>query len=369
MFYDRAKIRVKAGDGGNGCTAFRREKFVPRGGPSGGDGGNGGSILMEAVENINSLLHFHYNPEYRAERGGHGQGSNRHGRDGDDRVVQVPVGTIVRDFVSGMTLHDFTHPGERVVIASGGRGGRGNAHFSNSVRQAPRFHEEGRAGEERTLQLELKLLADVGLIGLPNAGKSTLISRLSAARPKIAPYPFTTLIPQLGVVKVDRFHSFVMADIPGLIEGASRGAGLGHEFLRHIERTRLLLHLVDVSQSAEHTPKKSYEIIVAELEAYNLRLREKPQIIVATKIDALEDVSRLRELKSVARKQRLPLVEISAVAGQGLDLLVKTAWTTLQKLGQEAANDDRNLVSASSSAGGDPQNEPTSVAEAARGKS
>ena len=244
MFVDEAKIRVKAGDGGNGCMAFRREKFVPRGGPSGGDGGRGGDVIMESSERHNTLVHFRFNPEYKAERGRHGEGSNKTGREGESIVLKVPVGTIVYDELTGELVHDFSHADEHVVIARGGRGGRGNARFATSVHQAPREHEEGRPGEERDLRLELKLLADVGLVGYPNAGKSTLISRISAARPKIADYPFTTLQPNLGVVVVGEPPddvSFVVADIPGLIEGASEGAGLGTQFLRHIERTRFLV--------------------------------------------------------------------------------------------------------------------------------
>ena len=265
MFVDEAKIRVKAGDGGNGCMAFRREKFVPRGGPSGGDGGRGGDVIMESSERHNTLVHFRFNPEYKAERGRHGEGSNCTGREGEDVVLKVPVGTIVYDEMTGEVVHDFSGPDERVVIAHGGRGGRGNARFATSVHQAPREHEQGFPGEERALRLELKLLADVGLVGFPNAGKSTLISRISAARPKIADYPFTTLQPNLGVVVVgeapDEF-SFVVADIPGLIEGASEGAGLGTQFLRHIERTRLLAHLVDVSDaSGRPDPAEDYEVI------------------------------------------------------------------------------------------------------------
>ena len=253
MFVDEAKIRVKAGNGGNGCVAFRREKFVPRGGPSGGDGGRGGDVIMESSERHNTLVHFRFNPEYKAERGRHGEGSNCTGREGVDVVLKVPVGTIVYDEMTGEVVHDFSGPDERVVIAHGGRGGRGNSRYATSVHQAPREHEDGFPGEERALRLELKLLADVGLVGFPNAGKSTLISRISAARPKIADYPFTTLQPNLGVVVVgegaDEF-SYVVADIPGLIEGASEGAGLGTQFLRHIERTRLLAHLVDVSDAS-----------------------------------------------------------------------------------------------------------------------
>src|SRR5579884_699190 len=268
MFVDEAKIRVKAGDGGNGCMAFRREKFVPRGGPSGGDGGKGGDVIMESSERHNTLVHFRFNPEYKAERGRHGEGSNRTGHEGADVVLKVPVGTILYDDDTGEKIHDFTHADERVVIARGGRGGRGNARFATSTHQAPRECEPGRPGEERVYRLELKLLADVGLVGYPNVGKSTLIARISAARPKIADYPFTTLEPNLGVVAVgdkpDQI-SFVVADIPGLIEGAHEGAGLGTQFLRHVERTRLLVHLVDVSEASGRDPVHDFEVIMDEL--------------------------------------------------------------------------------------------------------
>ena len=268
MFIDRAKIHVRGGDGGNGVTAFRREKFVPRGGPSGGDGGHGGAVYVEATEGLNTLLHFRYNPEYQAGRGRHGEGARRHGQDGDDVVIRVPVGTVITDEQTGEIVHDFTQAGERIRIAAGGRGGRGNAQFATSINRAPRRHDDGRPGEERWLVLELKLIADVGLVGLPNAGKSTLISRISAARPKVADYPFTTLEPHLGVVDLGDFKTFVVADIPGLIEGAHAGAGLGDRFLRHIERTKLILHLVDVSGGAQD-PVGDYQVITRELSAYS----------------------------------------------------------------------------------------------------
>src|SRR5438094_6963846 len=266
MFIDEAKIRVKAGDGGNGCMAFRREKYVPRGGPSGGDGGKGGDVIMESSERHNTLVHFRFNPEYKAQRGRHGEGSNKTGREGEDVLLKVPVGTTVYDADSGEKVHDFSHADDRRVIARGGRGGRGNAQFKTSTHQAPREAEPGRPGEERTLRLELKLLADVGLVGYPNVGKSTLISVISAAKPKIADYPFTTLEPNLGVVTIGEppdEDSYVVADIPGLIEGASSGHGLGTQFLRHVERTRLLLHLVDVSDSSGRPdPTQDFKIIM-----------------------------------------------------------------------------------------------------------
>jgi len=325
MFVDRADIVVKAGDGGDGCTAFRREKYVPFGGPAGGDGGRGGHVYMEAVLGMNSLIHFKYNPEYRAGRGGHGEGNNRHGRDGEDIVIRVPLGTLVYDQETGELIHDFSTPGERVLIARGGRGGRGNAHFATPTRRAPRFHERGQPGQVRRLRLELKLLADVGLVGFPNAGKSTLLARISAARPKIADYPFTTLEPVLGVVQLDEDRSFVVADIPGLIEGAHRGAGLGHEFLRHVERTRVLLHLIDISPFAEHEPVESYRIINHELEAYDPKLLQKPQIVVATKMD-IASPERVLALETFCRAHGVEFVAISAVTGQGIaELLERTA--------------------------------------------
>ena len=324
MFIDEATIRVKAGDGGNGCLAFRREKFVPRGGPSGGDGGKGGDVVMESSERHNTLVHFRFNPEYKAERGRHGEGSNRTGREGVDVTLKVPVGTIVYDEETGQKVWDFSRPDERIVIAHGGRGGRGNARFATSTHQAPREHEDGHPGEERVFRLELKLLADVGLVGFPNVGKSTLISRISAARPKIADYPFTTLQPNLGVVVAgDKKHevSFVVADIPGLIEGAHEGAGLGTQFLRHIERTRLLLHLVDVSDASGRPDViKDVEVILGELDSFGAHLAEKPMIMVASKID-VADKDRLAKLKAYCKKKKLELFPISAVTGKGIDEL------------------------------------------------
>ena len=323
MFIDEATIRVKAGDGGNGCLAFRREKFVPRGGPSGGDGGKGGDVIMESSERHNTLVHFRFNPEYKAERGRHGEGSNKTGREGVDVTLKVPVGTIVYDEETGQKVWDFSRPDERIVIAHGGRGGRGNARFATSTHQAPREHEDGRPGEERVFRLELKLLADVGLVGFPNVGKSTLISRISAARPKIADYPFTTLQPNLGVVVVGDKNeiSFVVADIPGLIEGAHEGAGLGMQFLRHIERTRLLVHLVDVSDaSGRPDVVKDVEVILGELDSFGAHLAEKPMLMVASKIDAANK-DKLAKLKQYCKKKKLQLFPISAVTGEGIEKL------------------------------------------------
>jgi len=328
VFIDEAKIRVKAGDGGNGCMAFRREKFVPRGGPSGGDGGRGGDVLMVSSQRHNTLIHFRYNPEHKAQRGEHGMGSNCTGLDGRDITLQVPVGTSLFDAETGELVHDFREPDERITIAKGGRGGRGNQHFATSTHQAPREHELGRAGEERAYRLELKLLADVGLVGYPNAGKSTLISRISAARPKIADYPFTTLEPNLGVVTVGEEpdqQSFVIADMPGLIEGAHLGAGLGVQFLRHIERTRVLAHLVDVSDaSGRPDPVEDFKVIANELASFIVGdqhpLAEKPTIVVATKIDAVNP-AKLKKLAAYAKRRKLEFHAISAVTGEGIDEL------------------------------------------------
>jgi GTPase len=321
MFIDEAKIYVKAGDGGNGCLAFRREKYVPRGGPSGGDGGRGGDVYMVANEQLNTLLHFRFNPEHKAQRGRHGEGSNCTGQDGDPVVLEVPVGTVVYDADTGEKLHDLAHPGERVLIARGGRGGKGNARFATATHQAPTEHQPGRPGQERRLRLELKLLADAGLVGFPNAGKSTLISRISAARPKIADYPFTTLEPNLGVVQLDDFRSFVVADIPGLIEGAHLGHGLGTQFLRHIERTKLLVHLVDVSEASGRDPVEDFETVMSELASFSEDLAKKPMLVVASKIDAAQDRARIDSLKRLAEERGLPYFEISSVTGKGLEAL------------------------------------------------
>ena len=346
MFIDEAKIRVKAGDGGNGCMAFRREKFVPRGGPSGGDGGRGGDVVMVSSQRHNTLIHFRYNPEHKGQRGQHGMGSNCSGSDGDSVILQVPVGTSLYDQDTGELIHDFQSPDEEVVIAKGGRGGRGNQHFATSTHQAPREHELGRAGEERHYRLELKLLADVGLVGYPNAGKSTLISRISAAKPKIADYPFTTLEPNLGVVTVGEEpdqESFFVADKPGLIEGAHLGQGLGVQFLRHIERTRLLLHLVDVSDASGRTDSvEDFEVINKELASFtsgvinedsdgfpsddeepalpNYPLANKAMIVCATKIDSANP-DKLKKLAAHVKRKKMEFHAISAVTGQGIDEL------------------------------------------------
>lgn len=344
MFIDRTKIRIAGGHGGNGVTAFRREKFVPRGGPSGGDGGRGGDVWLEADESLNTLLHLRYNPEHTAERGRHGEGSNRSGRDGGDVVVRVPVGTQVYDAETNDLLYDFTQSGERWQAARGGRGGFGNSHFATSTNRAPRYHQEGSPGEERELQLELKLLADVGLVGFPNAGKSTLISTISAAKPKIADYPFTTLEPHLGVVDLGEYRTLVVADIPGLIEGAHEGAGLGDRFLRHIERTRLLLHLVDVSSASGRDTVSDYETINRELRAYDERLAERPQIVVATKMDALDEPERLERLRVAAERDGRPFHAISSATKEGVRELVGAAARMLQLIDEAREEEDEEAA-------------------------
>lgn len=340
MFIDRAKIHVQGGDGGNGVTAFRREKFVPRGGPSGGDGGRGGDVILVADASLNTLLHLRYNPSHIAPRGLHGEGSNRSGRTGEDLIVRVPVGTQIFDFTTGDLLHDLTHDGDRWLAARGGRGGFGNAHFTTSTNRAPRYHQTGSKGEELDLQLELKLLADVGLVGFPNAGKSTFISTVSAARPKIADYPFTTLEPHLGVVDLGDFRTFVIADIPGLIEGAHTGAGLGDRFLRHIERTKLLLHLVDISSVSGREAVSDYETVNHELASYNQDLATRPQFVVATKIDALDEPERLESLKQRAMADNKPFFAISSATGEGVRELVNAMAAKLEELNAESNRTD-----------------------------
>jgi GTP-binding protein len=362
MFVDEAKIYVKAGDGGNGCMAFRREKFVPRGGPSGGDGGAGGSIILEATQHDNTLLRYRFNREFRGDRGRHGEGSNRTGHSGADTILMVPVGTMVIDEESGERLADLTKPGQRLTVAQGGRGGRGNQHFAKPWHQAPRESEEGQPGEEHHLRLELRLLADVGLVGFPNAGKSTLISRISAARPKIADYPFTTLEPHLGVVSAELSNpranpranprdsqkggaserseaggrnlgrTFVVADLPGLIEGANQGVGLGTRFLRHIERTRLIAHLVDTSDASDRDPVRDFEIICGELTAFSESLAAKPMIVVATKLDATTDRTRLDRLRDYCAGHQLEFHAISSASGAGIPELVRGMAKALERL-------------------------------------
>src|SRR5580765_5864935 len=332
MFIDRVKIRIEGGHGGNGVTAFRREKFVPRGGPSGGDGGRGGDVALVADASLNTLLHLRYNPRHIADRGLHGEGSNRSGHSGIDHIVRVPVGTQIFEAETGELLCDLAHDGAQWLAARGGRGGFGNAHFATSTNRAPRYHQSGSKGEERDLQLELKLLADVGLVGFPNAGKSTFISTVSAARPKIADYPFTTLEPHLGVVDLGDFRTFVLADIPGLIEGAHAGAGLGDRFLRHIERTKLLLHLVDVSSGSGRETVFDYETVNSELSSYNSELAVRPQLVVATKLDALDERERLESLRLRVEADGKPFFAISSATGEGVRDLVNAIAAKLDEL-------------------------------------
>ena len=321
MFIDEVVVSVKAGDGGNGCLAFRREKFVPRGGPSGGDGGHGGDITLIASGHYNTLLHFRFNPEHSAQRGRHGEGSNRTGHDGTSIELAVPVGTEVHDAETGELLFDFTAIGQRWVAAHGGRGGKGNARFATSTHQAPTEHEEGKPGEFAKLRFTLKLLADVGLVGFPNAGKSTLIARVSSAKPKIADYPFTTLVPNLGVVEAGDDHTFVMADVPGLIEGAHDGHGLGIQFLRHIERTRVLVHLVDVSDFTGRDPAHDFDVIMNELVQFGEHLVDKPMIVAASKIDACQDTERIAAVEAKAAERGFSFLRLSSVTGEGIEPL------------------------------------------------
>jgi GTP-binding protein len=330
VFVDQAEIYVKGGDGGPGCLSFRREKFVPRGGPDGGDGGDGGSVVFEASDDADTLMPFLGHHHWFAKNGLPGEGKDKSGRKGEDLVLKMPVGTLVFDRDSGLLIKDLSTPGERVIIAQGGPGGRGNARFARPTHQTPREFEEGTPGEERWLRLELKLIADVGLVGLPNAGKSTLLARLSRAHPKIADYPFTTLKPQLGIVELSGGRRFVMADIPGLIEGAHEGAGLGDEFLRHIERTRTILHLVDVgSPYQEQTPIEAYHLIRQELGKYSSLLAEKPELIVATKLDLTDAEANATELSETLGRE---VIGISGATGRGLPALVERIWKMLQDM-------------------------------------
>ncbi len=324
-----------AGKGGNGCLAFRREKFVPRGGPSGGDGGKGGDVYIECSDRVNTLLHFRYKRIFRAQRGRHGEGDNRHGKDGSDITILVPPGTQVFREPEHLLVYDFARPGERLKIAAGGRGGRGNARFATSTNQAPRRIEEGQPGEAMELSLDLKLIADVGLVGFPNVGKSTLISRISSAKPKIADYPFTTLVPHLGVVRVDDYRSFVVADIPGLIEGAHRGQGLGDQFLKHVERTKILVHMIDLSDPARD-PLSDYRVIVKELALFNRELLGRRQLVAATKMDALADRRNLNRLRAMCARRKLPFVGISALTGEGIEDLIRILDGMLTECAREA---------------------------------
>jgi GTP-binding protein len=346
MFIDEARIFVRAGDGGHGCVSFRREKFVPKGGPDGGDGGKGGDIVLEADRNLSTLLDFRYQRHYAAERGEHGRGSDQKGRDGSDCVIRVPLGTVVRLVDSGTALVDLVRHEQRFIAARGGRGGRGNARFKSPTRQAPRYAEPGDVGETRWLALELKLLADVGLMGLPNAGKSTLLTRISAARPKIAAYPFTTLVPQLGIVRLRDERSCVVADIPGLIEGAHEGKGLGHQFLRHIERTRLLLHLVDMTSPEKDAPLIHFETVNRELQAYSSHLAEKPQVIVATKMDVPSAKQAWERFQPAVTRLGFRVQAISAVTGEGIGTLldeIDRALAPVRSMKQSNRSRERTL--------------------------
>jgi GTP-binding protein len=341
MFVDEVDIHVTAGNGGRGCLSFRREKFIPRGGPDGGDGGVGGSVYIVATPRKNTLIDFRYHPEFEARGGKHGQGNNKTGYSADDLEIDVPIGTLVFEKVPDSDelnlIADLAEEGQRVLVAKGGRGGRGNAQFVSSTNRAPRRTEPGEPGEERFLRLQLKLLADVGLVGFPNAGKSTLIARISAARPKIADYPFTTLTPNLGVVKLSEDRSFVVADVPGLIRGAHAGQGLGDRFLRHVERTKVLIHLVDVSGASGRDPVEDFDIILEELRLFDPKVAAKPQLVAANKIDALDDRSRLTRLEEHVKKLGMPFHRISGVTGDGVDQLLEAAWRQIAAVRDTAA--------------------------------
>ncbi len=356
MFVDEVDIHIKAGDGGRGSLSFRREKFVPKGGPDGGNGGAGGSVFIVADPHRNTLVHFRFNPDYKAQRGGNGAGALRTGRGGRDLQIPVPVGTLVFkiDPETGekQQAADLTVAGQRVLLAQGGRGGLGNAHFATSTNRAPRKVQPGEPGQEFELHLKLKLLADVGLVGYPNAGKSTLISVISAAKPKIAAYPFTTLTPNLGVVALSGDRDFVVADVPGLIEGAHEGHGLGHQFLRHIERTKVIIHLVDVSGASGRDPVEDFDTIRRELELYNPELLKKPHLVAANKIDAVDDPKRVTALEKRAKKLKLKFFQISAVAGTGVKELIEAAWPIIavareleaKQIAVDAEEDDEREV-------------------------
>lgn len=335
-FIDEVAIVAVGGAGGDGCVAFRREKFVPRGGPSGGDGGRGGHVLLRADRGLSTLLELTYRPLLRAERGEHGRGKEQYGRGGRDLTIAVPVGTLVFDQATGEQLADLSEAGREVVVARGGRGGLGNIHFANSVRQAPRTATKGEPGEERSLRLELRLLADAGVLGLPNVGKSSLIARVSAARPRIADYPFTTLVPQLGVVRVDEGASFVIADVPGLIEGAHRGTGLGTRFLRHLKRTAVLVHVLDLAPADARDPVADFDLINRELAAADPSLAAKPQIVVANKLDLPEARERLPEVSRRLAERGVELLGLSAATGEGVAALVGRVAAALQRLAREA---------------------------------
>lgn len=334
-FVDQAKIYVKAGNGGPGCISFRREKYVPKGGPDGGDGGKGGDVILVADPQVHTLYDFYSQVHFYAENGKPGMGKKMKGKDGEDLILKVPVGTIIKDAKTGKILGDLIRPGQSLIVAHGGKGGRGNAHFATSTRQVPKIAEPGAPGEEKWIILELKLVADVGLVGLPNAGKSTLLSRISAAKPKIADYPFTTLKPNLGVVKLFDGNTFVVADIPGLIEGAHKGIGLGHDFLKHIERTRMLLYILDISRGKEII--KDYEVLKNELKLFNPLLLEKEYFVALNKIDLVPDLEKLEDVIEYFQKKEIKLYLISAITGQGVLDLIYALWNTLKNIKEKEA--------------------------------
>ncbi len=339
---DTARIYVKAGNGGNGCISFRREKYVPRGGPDGGDGGNGGNVIVIATLGMSTLIDLRHNPRQIAENGSHGSGKQRDGADGNDKIIKVPVGTIIRDFDTEALLADLIEPDQSVVAARGGIGGKGNSRFKSSTFQVPRVAEKGEPGEEREVSLEVKLIADIGLVGYPNAGKSTLLARTSAATPKIASYPFTTLIPNLGVVRIDQEQNFVLADIPGLIDGAHKGAGLGHQFLRHIERTKMLIHVIDLSAADGRDPIKDYEQLNLELGHYNALLTELPQIIALNKIDIPESKENIQRVQEYFGKRKV--FPISGITGEGVNSLMQQAYRSLQYLDTKAREQAESTI-------------------------
>ena len=340
MFTDYAKIIIKSGDGGNGAVSFRREKYVAAGGPDGGDGGRGGSIYFIVDPDSNTLVDFRFKKKFKAENGKNGEGARRYGKSGEDLYVKVPIGTLIKDAETGKIIADLSHKGQKELILPGGRGGKGNSHFATSTRQAPRFSQDGEKGIEKEVILELKLLADVGLIGFPNVGKSTFLSKTTSATPKIADYHFTTLEPNLGVVKNDYGESFVIADIPGIIEGASNGTGLGLQFLRHIERTRLLLHVIDVSGIEGRNPVDDFKTINEELKSYSEKLSKRKQIIVANKIDSMQDENLYNDLEKLAKENNMEIFKISAVTGEGISELLKRVSQVLKELPKEELYDE-----------------------------
>jgi len=344
MFIDRARIFVQSGSGGNGMSSFRHEKFAPKGGPNGGDGGQGGSVILQADKNVNTLVDFRYKRLFKAKPGGNGQGSNKYGRDAEDLIIPVPVGTVVIDEESGKVVVDLSRDGQTMEVAKGGRGGRGNYHFRSSANRAPTFAEKGEPGQEYWLKLELKVLADVGLLGYPSVGKSSILRKVSAAQPEIAAYHFTTLNPILGVVNLPDHRSFVMADIPGLIEGASGGIGLGHDFLRHVERTKILIHVLDVAASEGRDPIEDYEKINNELKKYSEKLAEKHQIVAANKIDLLQDDASMAQLKEYMAAQGIEVFPICAVTGEGMDALMERVWTLVQQYNETPEQEDETVV-------------------------